>query len=213
MKRKTVLSFSIFQEKHTKSLPLLEIPKTLIENMILYIHGYASSGESDKARLLRNYFKNEKIETPTLPVEPFKAIELLKELVSKYDKKEILLIGSSLGGFYASYLASVYNLHCILINPSTEPWNTLPQKVDMEYPKEYVEQVIKLGKEQKEASIPVLKTTVYLAKNDETIDYTLALKKFKDCNMIVTEDGGHRFVSFSDYLGEVERIHQDVISH
>ena len=94
--------------------------------MIIYIHGFGGSGLGVKSSLFREYFKSKKLNflSPSLSYVPELAIQTLEELINSYDEN-ITLIGSSLGGYYALYLANKYNLKAILINPSILPFCTL----------------------------------------------------------------------------------------
>jgi len=96
--------------------------------MIIYIHGFGSSGEGMKAKLFREYFREKKLRfiAPSLSYIPELAIKTLEELIESYNE-EIYLIGSSLGGFYSLYLSDKYKLKAVLINPSIYPYKTLPK--------------------------------------------------------------------------------------
>ena len=74
--------------------------------MIIYIHGFGSSGEASKAKLFRKYFKSigENFISPSLSYVPTLAIKTLEELIESYHE-DVYLIGSSLGGYYSTYLS------------------------------------------------------------------------------------------------------------
>ena len=90
---------------------------------ILYLHGFASCGEGNKSTLLKAYFGADSVIAPDLPPSPIDAIHSIEEILgsSKID----ILIGSSLGGYYATVLAEKYGMKAVLLNPSTQPWKTL----------------------------------------------------------------------------------------
>lgn len=77
--------------------------------MILYLHGFRSSPQSFKARVMRARLEElgliDEWQCPTLPVSPKEAIALAETLAAEAHDDEITLIGSSLGGFYATWLA------------------------------------------------------------------------------------------------------------
>ena len=86
---------------------------------LLYLHGFNSSPDSAKAKIFQSFVKKKKSKSllvPDLPISPKETILLLEEII-KAHKKEVSLIGSSLGGFYAAYLAEKYKLKSVLINP------------------------------------------------------------------------------------------------
>ena len=91
--------------------------------MILYLHGFASCGNSTKTRLLKAYFGDGELYSPDLPPDPAKGFAFIDTVIRENAIE--LIIGSSLGGFYASYFCEKYGIKAVLINPSTEPYNTL----------------------------------------------------------------------------------------
>ena len=96
--------------------------------MIIYIHGFGSSGEASKAKLLRAYCHENNIRfiAPSLPTIPDLALSTLSELIESYqDNEPVYLMGSSLGGYYALYLSDKYNLKAVLINPAVNAPETL----------------------------------------------------------------------------------------
>lgn len=177
--------------------------------MILYIHGFASCGESTKTHLLKAHFGEANVLSPDVPVEPDAAIAFLTRLIEK--NKISLLIGSSLGGYYATWLAKKYALKAALINPSTQPYTTLAPYVGInrfwcsnkpfEWKASYLHQLKRYDTE-KLSSIPALK--VLLQTGDEVLDYRSAAAKFRDFDVTVEEGGNHRFENLADYLGEIE---------
>ena len=78
---------------------------------ILYFHGFASSSDSEKADILKNYIssftKKTKLVVPDLNDNFQKAVKEIKELIKSNDEP-IAFMGSSLGGYYAAYFASIY---------------------------------------------------------------------------------------------------------
>ena len=97
--------------------------------MVIYIHGFGSHGLGGKALAFKAYFKSKEVPfiAPSLSYIPELAIQTLEELIESYD--EVQLIGSSLGGYYALYLAQKYKLKAVLINPSIYPYVTLQKSV------------------------------------------------------------------------------------
>ena len=87
---------------------------------ILYLHGFNSSSNSSKAQIFKNseFVKNLKTEIilPNLPVSPKEAIEDILKILENCNFN-VSLVGSSLGGFYATYFSDTYNLRSVNINP------------------------------------------------------------------------------------------------
>jgi len=80
---------------------------------ILYLHGFASSGNNGSVRLLRSLLPEDEILSPDIPVEPSEALPMLYALCEKEDPE--LVIGTSMGGMYAEQLSGRYR---ILVNPA-----------------------------------------------------------------------------------------------
>ena len=177
--------------------------------MIIYIHGFGSSGEGMKAKLFRDYFKEKGFIAPSLSYIPDLAIKTLEELIESY-KGEVKLIGSSLGGFYTLYLANKYNLQAVLINPSIYPYITLAKVLGNapsfhdESSFTWLPSHIELLKNY-EVTSPVQNNFMLLTqKGDETLDFQQAVDKLPDCNLVVEEGGNHGFVGIERHFKDIE---------
>ena len=178
--------------------------------MILYIHGFASSGQGAKARLFREYCKEKHIKfiAPSLSYIPELAILTLQELIESYDEK-ITLIGSSLGGYYALYLAKKYALNAVLINPSIYPYETL-KKVE-KYPANFYDgatfewngQHIESLKAYEVNDVNAVKSLLLLQKGDVTLDYKEALNKLPNAEIILEEGGSHSFENIQRHFDRI----------
>lgn len=176
---------------------------------ILYIHGFASCGEGNKSLTLQSYFGNENVITIDLPPSPKDAIKELEALIESFKVK--LLIGSSLGGFYATYLAEKYGLKAVLVNPSTQPWKTLLPYVGwqkrfcddevFEFKADYLEYLKTLQTIPKRGNYLLL-----LQSEDEVLDYTKAKTLYCGHKIIVEYGGNHRFENIHDYLSMIKHF-------
>lgn len=170
--------------------------------MIIYIHGYSGSGEGSKAKLFRNYYnsRGEKFIAPSLSYVPELAIKTLEELIVSCDNHDsVRLIGSSLGGFYAMYLASKYKLKAALINPAIYPDKTLGHKFGL-IPNFYDnssflwnESHVKMLKKYELAHIDTSRFLLLVQKGDELLNYNDSVKKLDGCRQIIEEGGSHSF--------------------
>lgn len=190
--------------------------------MIIYCHGFGSSGQATKARILREQLRDKKVVAPDLPLEPFKAIEILirNSQPQTEEKPKILLVGSSLGGFYALHLHQEYGFPAILLNPTVDPiGDTDPRDrniIDSDEPElvawcnEYTEQIKKLYHPAK--SINPENLFIFLNQDDELLDYGKALKYFSatDCQVTVFKSGGHRFMNFLELIPTVRTIYENL---
>lgn len=179
--------------------------------MIIYIHGFGSSGHGGKAALFKEYFQ-ENILLPSLSYVPELAIHTLEQLIEMFLTKgeKVSLIGSSLGGFYALYLANKYDLKAVLINPAIYPYDTLDKigKAKNYYDDSSFE-VIPAHLEYlhhldvKKVKYPKNFMTL-LQTADEVLDYTQAVKKLPECTLVIEEGGNHTFEDISRHFGPIK---------
>jgi len=176
--------------------------------MILYIHGFGSSGQAGKASLFREYFKSQNIPfiAPSLSYVPELAITTLEELIGSYD--DVTLIGSSLGGYYAMYLAQKYGLKSVLINPAMHSAKTLKrainkQKKTLNYYDlshfEWNESHINMLKKY-EVERPTSVCLLLLQKGDDVLNYQDALDKLPHAQLVLEEGGSHTFEGIERYF-------------
>ncbi|MGB5965960.1 MAG: YqiA/YcfP family alpha/beta fold hydrolase [Sulfurimonadaceae bacterium] len=181
--------------------------------MILYLHGFASCGDSTKTCLLKKYFGADNVYSPDLPVQPTEAIAFIDKIIN--EKNINMLIGSSLGGYYASYFCEKYAIKTVLINPSTEPYETLKPYVGnntywcsgepFEWKKSYLGELQIYNIETvKEPSLYLL----LLQKGDEVLDYSKALEKYEGATLSVEEGGNHRFENLDEHLERIKDFYE-----
>jgi len=173
---------------------------------LLYIHGFSSCGVGQKSTVLSAYFGEEYVDAPNLPPSGNDAVSLLESMVEKgeYD----LLVGSSLGGFYAAYIAEKYHMKAVLINPSIKPWETLQPYVGwqkrfcdgevFEFKAVYLEQMREFESKPNAGTYLVL-----LQSEDEVLDYTKAKMHYQNERVVVEYGGNHRFENLEDYLSMI----------
>jgi len=176
---------------------------------ILYLHGFGSCGEGNKSTELKRHFGANAIVSPNLPYAPHDAILYIENLLKS---EEIdMIIGSSLGGFYATYFAEKYAMKSILLNPSTQPWDTLSAYVGrqnrfcdeevFDFKSRYLEQLKTLKVDVKNGSYLVL-----LQSGDEVLDYTKAQSLYNKHKIIVEIGGNHRFENIDEYMSMIEKF-------
>ena len=173
---------------------------------LLYIHGFASCGRGQKSAVLADFFGNKAVLAPDLPSSPVEAVRLLSSLL---DKEDIgLLVGSSLGGYYAGYLAEKYAMKAVLVNPSIQPYETLSSYVGIQE-RFCDKQLFMFEADDLEAlktfgSKPVYgEYLVLLQSGDEVLDYTKAKKYYENQRVVVEYGGNHRFENIEDYLSMI----------
>jgi predicted esterase YcpF (UPF0227 family) len=177
--------------------------------MIIYIHGFSSHGYGGKAKALRAYFSNkeEVFIAPSLSYVPELAIQTLEELIEVCD--DVTLIGSSLGGYYAMYLAQKYDLKVVLINPAMSSYRTLSRMLG-EAPNfydgslfEWKESHLDMLKKYETQITEQSKVMLMLQKGDAVLDYREALNTLSDATLIVEEGGDHSFAGIEAYFDRI----------
>ncbi|MDX1295543.1 MAG: YqiA/YcfP family alpha/beta fold hydrolase [Sulfurimonadaceae bacterium] len=182
--------------------------------MMLYIHGFGSCGDSNKTRLLKSHFGEENVLAPDVPVAPEEAMEFLGKLIQENDIT--MLIGSSLGGFYATALSNQFSIDAVLINPSCHPYRTLAPYIGendywcndetFEWKGEYLMQLARIAENMQ---LPDTELMVLLQTDDEVLDYTVAADIYKEYFVIIEEGGNHRFENLDDYLVRIESFYKN----
>ncbi len=180
--------------------------------MILYIHGFSSHGYGGKAKALRKYFinKEEVFIAPSLSYVPELAMQTLEELIAVCDN--VKLIGSSLGGYYAMYLAQKYDLKVALINPAMYSYKTLDRMLGealnfydgslFEWKASHLEML----KKYETNSIDQSKVMLLVQKGDDVLDYREAVEKLEGTKQIIEEGGSHSFDGVEKYFDRMSEF-------
>lgn len=181
--------------------------------MLIYIHGFNSSALSYKARLLREHMAKlglaDQYACPELPHRPAQAITLLRGLLAGRDPESVTLVGSSLGGFYATALVEQFGVRAVLVNPAVRPYELLagylgPQK--NLYTGETYTLTPQHVDELRALEVAAITPSRYLlitATGDEVLDYRAGVEWYAGCEQIVVPGGDHGFREFADYLDTV----------
>ena len=179
--------------------------------MLIYIHGFNSAPSSFKARLvgerMRALGRESEYFVPALPHRPAAAMALLCDAVER--NPGAALIGSSLGGFYATWLAERYGLRTVLVNPAVRPYELLsgylgPQKnlythEQYELTAQHIEELMAL----EVAAITPQHYFLVTRTGDETLDYRLGVERYRGARQWVIPAGDHGFGDFENYLDTV----------
>jgi predicted esterase YcpF (UPF0227 family) len=191
---------------------------------ILYIHGFNSSPLSLKAEQTRQYFLQNfpdiNFYCPQLVSNPEGAIYQLEQIIQSSEvDSSWYLMGSSLGGYFASYLSQRYNFPSVLINPAIKPFELLEDYIG-EQVNPYTEEVYHVTKahmielkaiEPKSPSFNDQQKNNYLVMvqtDDEVLNYQEAVEKYQHCRLIVEHGGDHSFVGFEQHLPQIADFFQ-----
>jgi predicted esterase YcpF (UPF0227 family) len=182
--------------------------------MFVYLHGFNSSPASFKARLLERRLASlqpaSEFAAPALPHRPREAIAAAERVLAGRDPAGITLVGSSLGGHYATWLAERYGLRAVLVNPAIRPHELLaghlgPQTnlhtgETYELSAQHIEQ---WRAQHVEAVTRPQRYLLVVALGDEVLDSRVALDKYRGAARIVHAGGDHGFAEFERYLDAV----------
>jgi len=179
-----------------------------MQTALIYIHGFNSSPASFKARVLQAALA-ERVPgatflAPALPPSPVAATRLLEALVVAHP--QAILVGSSLGGYYAGWLAERHAMRTVLVNPAVRPYQLLHGHVGMQtnlYTGEHYEFTAAHVEELRALEQDRVTSAHYLLMvetGDEVLDYRQAVARYAGAQQYVIEGGDHGFGDFADHL-------------
>lgn len=182
--------------------------------MILYLHGFRSSPQSMKARLVGERMAAlglaDQVISPQLPASPRLAMELALSLIEGIPAEQLSIIGSSLGGYYATWLAERIGCRAVLLNPAVVPSLDLDQHVGVttqyhsdepfEFKREYIDELRALA--VPEISKPE-RYFLIAATGDEVLDYRDMVAHYQGARQHIIEGSDHAISEFAQYLDEV----------
>ncbi|WP_068635344.1 YqiA/YcfP family alpha/beta fold hydrolase [Thauera butanivorans] len=184
--------------------------------MIVYLHGFRSAPASIKARALKarmiecglgEYFWCEQ-----LPVSPRAAIALAESAIERARAAGLTptVAGSSLGGYYATWLAERHGLRAVLVNPAVVAPLSLEAYVGIQdnlYTGERFEFTHGHIDELRALEVPAItrpeRYWLLAETGDEVLDYRHAVEKYAGARQTVLEGGDHGFSRWNDYLDAV----------
>lgn len=178
--------------------------------MIVYLHGFNSSPQSHKARLLGSYLAQRGLAShyacPALSPLASEAIRDIERLVRG---RHVCFVGSSLGGFYATYLAEKHAGRAVLINPAVEPHVGLraylgPQKnLHTGEPYELTEAHLRAWQALVVPRVTPQRYLLLVETGDEVLDYREAVRRYAGCEQVVVQGGDHSLQSFPQQLARI----------
>tara|TARA_B100000963_G_scaffold232145_1_gene202692 strand:- start:4041 stop:4616 length:576 start_codon:yes stop_codon:yes gene_type:complete len=183
---------------------------------ILYFHGFASSSDSDKARIIKSYISkvSKKINmiTPDLSNNFKEANNQINKLIDE-NKKDYVFMGSSLGGYYANFFGSINNSKVILINPAIPPLKGFEEYLGENQNYSTGERFIVTKEDIKFLrSLEIKKLNnqknilVLLESGDEVLNFIETVKYFQGSNIDITFGGNHSYESVDTKLEKIVKF-------
>ena len=180
---------------------------------ILYFHGFASSSNSNKAKVLKKYisknYKNAEIIIPDLDNNFKMAVSQIHKLI-KSAIHPIVFIGSSLGGYYASYFSTKLKTKSVLINPAIPPLRDfemyLGENENYSTGKKFIitpEDIRYIRKISYKKYANAENTYVLLESGDEVLNYKETAKYFSGSYMDIVYGGSHSYESLDEKLKSI----------
>lgn len=176
---------------------------------LLYIHGLNSSALSKKAiqliALMQSLGLSEQLRVPELHHHPRQAMVQLEAAIAELGRP--LLVGSSLGGYYATHLAERHGLKAVLINPAVNPHQLFDGFVGTQQ-NFYTGETWELTRDHvhalAELEVPApqdpQRYQIWLQTGDETLDYRRAETFYRACALRIQAGGDHSYQGFAGQL-------------
>jgi predicted esterase YcpF (UPF0227 family) len=182
---------------------------------LLYLHGFRSSPQSTKARQVAARVATQHPGVtwwcPQLPPSPREAMAMVMRGIAAWPRGSMAVVGSSLGGFYATHVAERTGCRAVLLNPAVDPARDLAryvgEQVSWHDPGErfffepgFVDELKAL--EHGAVGDP-LKYFAVIAKGDEVLDWREMAGRYPGAKIKLLDAGDHALSDFDDHIGEV----------
>jgi predicted esterase YcpF (UPF0227 family) len=177
---------------------------------IVYLHGFNSAPQSHKAQVMQRYLAERglgaRFVCPKLPHPPDEAIALVERAIAHHADEGVTLVGSSLGGFYATHLAEKHALRAVLLNPAVRPGRDLETYVGIqrnlytgeEY--ELTREHVAAWRRLDVAAVHPDRYLLIVETGDEVLDYREAVARYAGARQVIVAGGDHTLKSFPEHL-------------
>ena len=183
---------------------------------LLYLHGFRSSPQSAKARLMAAHVAQRhpavQFWSPQLPPSPCAAMELVRAGTADWPKQRMAVVGSSLGGYYASWVAQQMRCPSVLLNPAVNPARDLAQYIGTEtaqwhapgehfyFAPEFVAELHALDVRDAPPAAPQL---AIVAKGDEVLDWREMVARYPQAELRLLDGGDHGLSDFASHIDSI----------
>jgi predicted esterase YcpF (UPF0227 family) len=184
---------------------------------LLYLHGFRSSPRSTKARFVAAWVRLHRPEVawccPQLPASPRAAMRAIDEAIAGWPRARMAVVGSSLGGFYATVLAERTGCRAVVLNPAVEPARDLASHVGttatwheqapFEFRREYVDELRALAVR---AITRPERYHAVVAKGDELLAWREMAARYAGASIDLLEGSDHALSGFEAQWPRVARF-------
>lgn len=190
---------------------------------LLYLHGFRSSPQSAKAQQTKAWFTQHYpdvvLEIPQLPPSPHDAAQLIQSILNNWPQLTMAVMGSSLGGYYASWACSQWQCPAVLLNPAVNPARDLAAYIGEQtawddpeekffFKEQYIEELQEMDSESLPTTAPLL---ALIAKGDEVLDWQEMAQRYDNAQCIVLEGSDHGLtLEFAQYLPQLAQFLYDL---
>ena len=184
---------------------------------LLYLHGFRSSPASFKARRMADWMRRHAPKVtwwcPQLPPSPRAALSLIEDGITGWPRDGMAVIGSSLGGFYATVVAERVGCPAVLLNPAVNPARDLARHIGetTQYHSDdtfyfrpgYVDELraMTTGRLARPA-----RYFAVIATGDEVLDWREMSERYRGAHLRIVEGSDHGLTDFDDHLPHVLRF-------
>ena len=190
---------------------------------LLYLHGFRSAPQSFKATRLHGWLQAHRPDVhwwcPQLPPSPTAAWQLIQQGIAAWTKDSMSVVGSSLGGFYATAVAESVGCRALLLNPAINPMRDLAQHIGRQSHFHCPQQHFDFHPEYLDQLRPLTVTTItraeryalVVAKGDEVLDWREMTARYQGeqsetmqgAKIKLLEGGDHALSDFEDHLPDI----------
>jgi uncharacterized protein len=181
---------------------------------LLYLHGFRSSPQSTKARQMAAWVAQHRPDItwccPQLALSPREALENIFEIIDRWPRPTLAVVGSSLGGFYATVLAERLGCKAVLLNPAVNPARDLVGYVGdikawhgdevLSFRAEFIDELRAMHPAR--ITLPQRYYAV-IAKGDEVLDWREMTARYPGCRIELLEVGDHALSGFAQHLPDI----------
>lgn len=181
--------------------------------MLIYLHGFNSSPASHKAQVLKAYMESRGVGAlyacPALPDQPEEAVRRIEQAMAGRDPRAVTLVGSSLGGYYATWFVETTGCRAVLINPAItphaglEPFLGTQTNLHTGAPYELTRAHLEGWRRLLVERVDPEKYLLLLETGDELLDWRVAARKYEGARMSVRDGGDHTLQAFEEHLPRI----------